>query len=93
MKKLIYLSAATLTVAIQGVAFAQTNQGSPVNRQEYNIVVSAVCETEGDVAEVKDAVASMARRSISSRKIRKLQEIAVQMLSLPEIEQERICME
>ncbi len=92
MKNLISLSAAILTVAIQGVAWAQTNQGSPITAKEYRIVVSAVCETSGTLNEVEKVVASMARSSMNSQKVKQLQEIAVEMLSLPQVEKDRICM-
>lgn len=93
MKKLISLSAVAFTFAIQGVAFAQTNQGSPITEKEYRVVVRAVCETSGDPNEVEKAVASIARKnSISSQKVEELQEIAVQMFSLPQVEKDRICM-
>lgn len=93
IKKLVYISATALTFAIQGVAFAQANQGSRITQKEYQIVVSAVCNASGDVTAVENAVESMANRSISPQKVRKLKEIAVGMLSLPPIEKDRICMD
>ena len=93
MKKLISLTVATLTVAMQGVAFAQTNQGSPISEKEYRVVVKAVCQTSGDPNDLEKAVVSIARRnSVNSQKVEELQEIAVQMFSLPQIEKDRICM-
>ena len=91
MKK-IFLYAATLSFTVQGIAVAQ-QQGSPITENEYQVVITSVCEasvnaTPGDIL---SAVAANASSSISSEKIRDLQELALEMYSMPSAEKERFC--
>lgn len=91
MKKLVSISVATLTFAIQGVALAQSNQGSPITSDEYNIIISVVCDHPEELSEieVETQVAYELNSSINDEK----PQIAGDMVSLPQIEKDRMCLD
>ena len=90
MKKLIYLSIASLTFATQGIALA--DQGKPLSEEEYTIVLSAICNNSLNASEIREEIADrVAVFSSSRRTVAKLQAIAAGMQEMPPEEKVIIC--
>ena len=93
MKKLFCLSLFAFSCVFQGAAFAQQQGSQQITREEYDIVVTSVCEASESATpgNIRSAVASNAGRSVSSAKIVELQEIALEMYAMPSVEKEMFC--
>lgn len=92
MKKLFCLSIIALSFGIQGVATAQ-QQGSPITEEEYNVVISSVCDASpsANPGDIISAVSSKVDSSTSPEELMALQEIAMEMFSMPTMEKSRLC--
>ncbi len=92
MKKLFCLSIVALSFGIQGVANAQL-QGYPISEEDYYAVVSSVCEASFDARpeDIISSVSSKVDSSTSPEELTELQEIAMEMFSMPSMEKSRLC--
>lgn len=90
MKKLIYISTIALSLTISSVSFAQ--QGTPLSEEEYNIVISAVCDTNLSVTEViKEVENQVEDNSINLDKSEMLKDMALGLSAMPLEEKANIC--
>ncbi|MCC0175627.1 hypothetical protein I4641_01360 [Waterburya agarophytonicola K14] len=92
MKKLFCLSAAVLSFAVQGVAFAQ-QQGAPISEAEFEILVSTICRASSSStpAEIASSIAAKASSSMNKEQVEQLQELAIGMNSMPTAQKNTLC--
>ena len=93
MKKLFCLSLFTFSCVFQGAAFAQQQGSQRITVEEYEVLMTSICEASNSATpgDIRSAVASNADSSMSSTKVMELQEIALRMHSMPSVEKERFC--
>ena len=92
MKNLFYISALACTITFPGIAFAQQHV-NPISEEEYNVILEAVCDappsaTPGDVM---GSISSSLDRAVSSEQVQELQDLAIQLFTMPSIEKSRMC--
>ena len=93
VKKLFCLSFIAISFGFQGIAFAQ-QQGTQLSQEEYQTIKSVVCNSSTSTSsdEIASAIDSSAGISVSLEQVERLKEIAEGMMSLPQIQRDRMCM-
>lgn len=90
MRKLLYISFAAFTLLSSNVAYASSEK---LTEDELYVVTEAVCNTENPANEsqITSAVEDYLDIEVDSDKLVTMQELAVQMLVLPDTAIETIC--
>ncbi len=96
MKKLIFISTIALSLALPTVSVAQQveqqEQGDFLTQEEYIVITSVVCETSEELTESKVIAAIDSKAgSLSEEQKEKLQEIVIDIQSLPSEEIASLC--